>query len=1468
MVRTRHHPGEYKDNGDSPVDFLCLESKAGRRTQKTSRDDYNSDDSGVVHNSRSAGRGKQTSEHVQRSFQSRLRPKIRSSGAYFIGEGMSSDEEEFPCVSTDSPSRGRRVGRPSKPRRKRNSSGGRRDSKASTDNSPITIEGHDGDEDEPGYDHDDDGGRRRSTRQKKNTFDTLNQNFLDKAVVSAKDNDNEDGRGKKRRKANFMKPTEKEEFSDMYSRVKRQRKQVERDMYGVPIQGSDSESGDSNDEQEGDGTPVQPQKRSYFLREHKPRTQLFEAPPIESQKKKQQSLFRETPPRSIRRLESHQTYQSPAHRKKIVRKRQAFHVSSSTSSSESISSDEERFQRRKAKSMARSRNRCLPMNLNQEDLQSGVVKERSKIGASLADVDPMNIDRSVTFESIGGLGKHIRALKEMIVFPIMYPEIFERFKIAPPRGVLFHGPPGTGKTLIARALANECSSSDRRVAFFMRKGADCLSKWVGESERQLRLLFDQAYQMRPSIIFFDEIDGLAPVRSSRQDQIHSSIVSTLLALMDGLDSRGEIVVIGATNRIDSIDPALRRPGRFDREFLFPLPSHSARKQILKIHTKAWSPKLADGFVTELAQRCVGYCGADLKALCTEAALHASRRRYPQIYTSNEKLQLNVSSIHISAKDFFKGMQAIVPTAQRSVSSPSRSLTFAVEPLLKRQFQKSLSLLQDVFPSVLSTLASLDIPATNSQAENQKGEVTLDELASDDDEEMPSIYEKCRNRKRSSLEPPIPDHAPAYLNFGRQSYQVPTTYRPRLLLCGSRGQGQTSHLGPAILHHLEQLPVQVLDLPTVYAASAKTPEESCAQVFREARRCSPSIVYMPYVDQWWEVLSETLRATFLTMIQDLDPTTPILILATSEVPYPQIDCLLQLLFDSHAGEVLEMRDPQADERREYFQDLLLNQAIKPPPLKKQAALRMLEVLPKAPPPVPAKLTEAESKKLKQQEEATFRELRIFLRDVLNKLGRDRKFSIFTKPVDVEDVPDYYEIIQSPMDLSTMMSKIDLHAYQTVADFLGDINQISLNALEYNPDRDPSDKAIRHRACALRDTAQAIIEAELDPEFEKLCHSIAQSQKRRGVVKEPVTPAFYFTRPLHKQGEQQQHQQHPSNSTPHDPAAPGVRHSRRVKGLVAEDLPALELVEKQWQVDKRVSRTSQKESPSHSSPKYKKNSPSSRQHQDTHNSAAPNSPTKTPSSGKKAKPKKKCIWAVTKRRKKRGAAAKKQKTSDVTNDATSLYVDIEEEVSDDSDSEIIIAESPCRREIDSGSKHSPCQPSSSGKDTPASNFMSCKKSPTSRCLELMPGHDSGVGSSVDSNGDSVDSIDHAKEKDRKLLEHSSGATDMVGNEEESQDLESQKKFRSTKSRLQTQQQQRALELLEESLPPLVFDLPRLQRLLDKVVIVTDNYCLERLEKLYSVFSQCIYRHRKDYDKTELSEELETKLDHHSKQWPSSV
>ena len=160
-----------------------------------------------------------------------------------------------------------------------------------------------------------------------------------------------------------------------------------------------------------------------------------------------------------------------------------------------------------------------------------------------------------------------------------------------------------------------CRYSHTSLAFFMRKGADCLSKWVGEAERQLRLLFEEARNQQPSIIFFDEIDGLAPVRSSKQDQIHASIVSTLLALMDGMDGRGQVIVIGATNRPDAIDPALRRPGRFDREFYFPIPNLPARERILTIMTRKWAgweDSEGEEKVKGLAQLTKGYGGADLR----------------------------------------------------------------------------------------------------------------------------------------------------------------------------------------------------------------------------------------------------------------------------------------------------------------------------------------------------------------------------------------------------------------------------------------------------------------------------------------------------------------------------------------------------------------------------------------------------------------------------------------------------------------------------------------------------------------------------------------------------------------------------------------------------------------------------------------------------------------------------------------
>uniref|UniRef100_A0A671QVJ9 ATPase family AAA domain-containing protein 2 n=1 Tax=Sinocyclocheilus anshuiensis TaxID=1608454 RepID=A0A671QVJ9_9TELE len=730
--------------------------------------------------------------------------------------------------------------------------------------------------------------------------------------------------------------------------------------------------------------------------------------------------------------------------------------------------------------------RCLPMNLRAEDLASGVLRDRVKVGASLADVDPMNLDTSVKFDSVGGLSHHIQSLKEMVVFPLLYPEVFEKFKIQPPRGCLFYGPPGTGKTLVARALANECSQGDRKVSFFMRKGADCLSKWVGESERQLRLLFDQAYLMRPSIIFFDEIDGLAPVRSSRQDQIHSSIVSTLLALMDGLDSRGEIVVIGATNRLDSIDPALRRPGRFDREFLFNLPDKKARKHILEIHTRDWSPKLAEPFIDELAEKCVGYCGADIKALCTEAALAALRRRYPQIYGSSQRYQLDVGSIVLGPQDFGRALRSIVPAGQRALAPPGQALSCVLKPLLEPTLTQTLACLMRVFPHA-ELLHREHIHDTDNH-------LLVEDSYSEDEECLgaPSIYETHSGSLKEASS--CTTHKP-FLHFTTSAYRQPTSYRPRLLLTGPQGAGQSTHLAPAVLHHLEKFTVHRLDLPTLYSVSAKTPEESCAQVFREARRCVPSIIYMSHISDWWEAISETVKSSFLTLLQDVPSFTPLLILATSETVYQQLPDELTCIFSHSYGEVVCLSMPGEEARRKFFSDLILVQAAKAPPHRRKT-VSALEVLTLAEDPGPRQLSPEEQQRLEEQEENTLRELRLFLRDVTKRLATDKRFQIFSKPVDIEEVSDYLEVIKQPMDLSAIMMKIDTHKYMVAKDFLVDIDLICSNALEYNPDKDPGDKIIRHRACSLKDTAHAMIASELDPEFDRMCEEIKESCRKRG------------------------------------------------------------------------------------------------------------------------------------------------------------------------------------------------------------------------------------------------------------------------------------------------------------------------------------------------------------------------------------
>jgi transitional endoplasmic reticulum ATPase len=267
----------------------------------------------------------------------------------------------------------------------------------------------------------------------------------------------------------------------------------------------------------------------------------------------------------------------------------------------------------------------------------------------------------VSYEDIGGLGSAIQRVREMIELPLRYPEIFGRLGIDPPKGVLLHGPPGCGKTLLARAVANETNAS-----FFAISGPEIVSKYYGESEAKLRQLFEQAKKEAPSIIFLDEIDSIAPKRENTTGEVEKRIVAQLLAIMDGLEARGQITVIAATNLPNSLDPALRRPGRFDREIVIGIPDVQGRREMLEIHTRGM-PLSGDVNLQVLAEITHGFTGADMAALCREAAMAALRRVLPRVdfnpssFPYEQLLQLN-----ISMEDFYSALRDVEPSGLREV----------------------------------------------------------------------------------------------------------------------------------------------------------------------------------------------------------------------------------------------------------------------------------------------------------------------------------------------------------------------------------------------------------------------------------------------------------------------------------------------------------------------------------------------------------------------------------------------------------------------------------------------------------------------------------------------------------------------------------------------------------------------------------------------------------------------------------
>ncbi len=266
-----------------------------------------------------------------------------------------------------------------------------------------------------------------------------------------------------------------------------------------------------------------------------------------------------------------------------------------------------------------------------------------------------------TYDDIGGLDDELKRIREMIELPLKHPELFDRMGISAPKGVLLYGPPGTGKTLIAEAVANESGAS-----FYSIRGPEIMGRFYGQSEERLRKIFDEAKENAPSIIFLDEIDSIAPNRDSTSGEVERRVVAQLLTLMDGMGGRGDVIVIGATNREDSIDPALRRPGRFDREIEIGIPNMSGRRSILEVHTRDM-PLLDDVKIEELAAMTQGFVGADLASLAREAAMKCLSKHIPKLDLDKPVPQSTLETMKVCMEDFTDALADIEPSGMREVS---------------------------------------------------------------------------------------------------------------------------------------------------------------------------------------------------------------------------------------------------------------------------------------------------------------------------------------------------------------------------------------------------------------------------------------------------------------------------------------------------------------------------------------------------------------------------------------------------------------------------------------------------------------------------------------------------------------------------------------------------------------------------------------------------------------------------------
>ena len=495
-----------------------------------------------------------------------------------------------------------------------------------------------------------------------------------------------------------------------------------------------------------------------------------------------------------------------------------------------------------------------PTLTEKDDEEHFQQKERRRLAKDTAALAPVTLGPGTEggakfargWESVGGLQKTIDLLKEMVILPLVYGSVMRDIHLQPPRGLLLHGEPGTGKTLVVRALAGVCAKlADKQVTFFARKGADCLGKYHGEAERMLRLLFDEATKKAPSIIFLDEIDGLAPARGGRADQIYTSVVSTLLVLMDGLQDRGQVIVIGATNTPEAVDPALRRPGRFDKEVHFPLPNKKDRRAIFRVHTQAWPSAPPAATLDFLAESTEGFAGADIQSLCSSAVLHALKTVEPELVGDLENTpaapladRVDLDALVVAPEHWREALAAAPPPCAY------RSLHSAAGSALKQQLPWHLApFFGEYVKEVLdcaSMVSALPLHLVGALRKAQAGHLTTEQMLA----AHGLLGEPADADAADGSRPPEDGPAPRLPATGRGKFHV--------LLSGDGAVGHED-VAAAVLKALDTHHLHLLSLPTVISRGDGDPAVGTVNIAKAAIASGsaerPSLVYMPKLESW-------------------------------------------------------------------------------------------------------------------------------------------------------------------------------------------------------------------------------------------------------------------------------------------------------------------------------------------------------------------------------------------------------------------------------------------------------------------------------------------------------------------------------------------------------------------------------------------------------------------------------------------